>query len=78
MPWASTERKMVHVAISIKVAVPNPPSCRDSKAISVNTTDARPLGPNQPMKKMLAGRRPVPMVDIATGNIRTTVRHKTA
>ena len=49
-----------------------------TQSLNVNTTDARPLGPNQPMNSTLDGRSPVPISDTATGTIRTTVRLKTA
>ncbi len=40
----------------------------------MNTIDARPRGPNQPMKSTVSRRRPEPINDRATGSIRITVR----
>jgi len=39
-----------------------------------NTTEARPRGPNQPMKATVGRRTPMPAVAIATGSMRTSVR----
>ena len=44
----------------------------------VNTTDASPRGPNQPMNPTVSGRSPSRTSDSATGTIRTTVRLITA
>ena len=41
---------------------------------SPNTTEARPRGPNQPMKATVGARAPLPSRAIATGTMRTSVR----
>jgi hypothetical protein len=69
-----TERRIVHVATSINASESAPAWRSVSTATSVNTTDARPRGPNQPMNAMVSRRRPTPWSEMATGSIRTTVR----
>ena len=68
-----TESKMVQVVISASPLARSWPP-RASKAIRVNTTEARPRGPNQPMKPTVSARSRVPNSEIATGTIRTRVR----
>ena len=44
----------------------------------MNTIDANPRGPNQPMKATVAGWNLEPMSASATGTMRTTVRLRIA
>ena len=77
-PWVRIDRRIVQAATSISQSGAIPACCNDSKAIRVNTTDAKPLGPNQPMKATDDGRSPVPTKATATGTMRTKVRLSTA
>ena len=68
---------MVQVAVSRSIA-PSPLRSISSRASSVNTTEASPRGPNHPMNATVAGRRCVPISEIATGTILITVRLSSA
>ena len=78
MPWA-TMLSMIVAAIAFTTertcGLASPSS---STASNANTTDANPLGPNQPTNATVARSWPAPMSEIATGTIRTTVRLMTA
>ena len=49
-----------------------------SKAKRASTIDAKPRGPNQPINNTESLPNLVPINDMATGNIRITVKLKTA
>jgi hypothetical protein len=55
-----------------------PGSWASSTTITANTIEARPRGPNQPRKPTVGIRAPVPIIAIATGSMRTSVRLSTA
>ena len=76
-PWAKMLSSTVTMTASLMVVSPG--KCNScSRYTSPRTIEARPRGPNQPMKITLAALRRVPMSAIATGSIRTTVRLRTA
>ena len=74
-PWAKTDRP-TGVGRGQDRSVPG--RCASSTAITANTIEASPRGPNQPRKPTVRRLAPLPIMAIATGSIRTTVRLSTA
>ena len=75
-PWAKTLIKTVMKTTEIKVVSPGN-TFSSSKTKSASTIDAKPLGPNQPIKRIVFMSNLVPINDMATGNILMMVKLKT-
>src|SRR3954453_14865864 len=70
-PWTTTLSRTGVAIVATAVSALGPSS---STAISPNTTEASPRGPNHPMNSAVRLPTPVPASTRATGNIRSAVR----
>jgi len=72
-PWAKTLISAVMNTTVINMLSPGN-TFNSSKAKRASTMEAKPLGPNHPINNTVSKSNLVPINDMATGNIRITVK----